>query len=129
MGLDFQKILTGFVAVGTGSFLGGGLRFLFDHLLVRLLGYTYPWGTFIVNLLGCFLLGLLISLLGRQHHSEFFFLFLTTGFCGGFTTFSTYVKDGFLFFLQGQAMLALGYLLLSVVLGMLFFYLGFLCAR
>lgn len=129
MGQDFQKILAGFVAVGTGSFIGGGLRYLFDNLLTRLLGHTYPWGTFTVNLLGCFLLGLLISLLGRQHHTEAFFLLLTTGFCGGFTTFSTYVKEGFLFFQQGQTVLALAYLLLSVSLGLLFFYLGFLCAR
>lgn len=126
---DFQKILTGFVAVGTGSFLGGGLRYLFDSFMARLLGPTYPWGTFTVNLLGCFLLGLLISFGGRQHHAEAFFLLLTTGFCGGFTTFSTYVKEGFLFFQQGQVILALGYLLLSVFLGMLFFYLGFFCAR
>lgn len=125
----FQKLLSGFLLVGTGSFLGGGMRFLIDKMVVRLLGSGMPWGTWVVNILGCFLLGLFFSVLGKNSSSGNLSLILTTGFCGGFTTFSTYVKEGFLLCQQNQVGIALLYILGSLVVGMLFFYIGFILAR
>lgn len=76
-------------------FLGGGvgslLRYGTTLLSARLLGTTYPWGTAIVNLFGCFLIGLIYGLAERaQGIGPSARLFLMTGFLGGLTTFSTF---------------------------------------
>lgn len=76
-------------------FLGGGvgslLRYGTTLLSARLLGTSYPWGTAIVNLFGCFLIGLIYGLAERaQGIGPSARLFLMTGFLGGLTTFSTF---------------------------------------
>ena len=81
-----------FVAVG--GMLGSVLRFLISSLIVSFLPYTFPFGTFVVNLVGCFVMGAAIGVAERYpsfHHD--WRIFLTAGFCGGFTTFSAFAFE------------------------------------
>ena len=77
--------------IGAGGFIGSVLRYLVSQLMKQT-GGGFPWGTLIVNLLGCLLIGILGGLISRNGNiSHNLALFLTVGLCGGFTTFSTYI--------------------------------------
>ncbi len=77
--------------VGVGSFLGGALRYLTNIMAQRYFLLTFPFGTFIANILGCFLIGVFFALSERNSAiSSEWRLFLITGFCGGYTTFSSF---------------------------------------
>lgn len=80
-----------FLGGGTGSVLRYCVQ-LFMH--ERIVPYTFPWATFTVNLIGSFLIGLFYALSARFNFSPEVRLLLTAGFCGGFTTFSTFSNDG-----------------------------------
>lgn len=90
------------LAVGSGSFLGGVLRFLASKYLQSVTASSFPLGTFAVNIVGCLLMGLFFGMSDRMSpYNAELRLFLTVGFCGGFTTFSafslenmTLIKDG-----------------------------------
>lgn len=81
-----------FVAIG-GMF-GSVARFLLVSLVINLLPYTFPFGTFFVNILGSFLMGATVGVADRYvwFHSEWR-IFVTAGFCGGFTTFSAFAFE------------------------------------
>lgn len=81
-----------FVAVG--GLIGSVGRFLTTSFVVSLLPFTFPFGTFIVNIAGCFIMGAAVGLAERYiwiHHD--WRMFLTAGFCGGFTTFSAFAFE------------------------------------
>ena len=94
--------------IGMGSFTGGVLRYLISRYVQNFLTPSFPLGTLLVNILGCFAIGLFYGLFERGNlMNPNLKMFLTVGFCGGFTTFSTFmnenfqlIKDGFLFFEQ-----------------------------
>lgn len=79
--------------VGMGSALGGMLRYGVSLLLPSDIG-RIPWATLLVNLLGCFLLGLFNGYVARFGPSAEMRAFLAVGLCGGFTTFSTFIAEG-----------------------------------
>lgn len=82
------------LAVGLGSFAGGAARYLVTRWVQIKVTGGFPLGTMVVNVAGCFVLGLLVGLLGRWGVTNAYVrLFLTVGFCGGFTTFSTFMGD------------------------------------
>lgn len=113
-----------FLIVGLGSFLGGGSRFLFSKLAGVLFISTFPLGTFFVNLLGCFLIGFFSGLSSvRLALSPQTKLFLTTGFCGGLTTFSTFMNESLSLVKNSNSVLYL-YLIGSFALGLLFVWAG-----
>lgn len=71
-------------------FIGGGIGAIFRYLISLLLNKHFiPWGTFFVNVLGCFMFGVLVGLVLQAQYK----LLLLTGFCGGFTTFSTFASE------------------------------------
>ncbi len=79
--------------VGAGSFIGGVTRYLVSSLM-KGGGAGFPWGTLTVNLLGCFLIGLIGGLLSKASEPSGGWSFLLiTGFCGSFTTFSTFSRE------------------------------------
>lgn len=83
--------MTKLLAVLVGGGLGSGLRYLVAALSVRTFGAGFPIGTLIANVAGSFLLGVFAHLfLSKEHLSMELRLFFTTGFCGGFTTYSTF---------------------------------------
>ena len=106
-----------------GSFFGGGMRYLVGQLHVRLTGPEalayglFPWGTFAVNIIGCLLIGLFTGIAASGHLPAQWKLVLVTGFCGGFTTFSTFMNENYLLGKDNLVMLAI-YTLASLVLGM-----------
>lgn len=80
--------------VSIGSFFGGGMRFLVSKAIQSAALMPFPLGTFAVNILGCLLIGFLSALpMGNGWLSPSGKLLLTTGFCGGFTTFSTFMNE------------------------------------
>lgn len=88
--------------IGLGSCLGGMARHLVG-LGVRHLGVVSLWGTLAVNLLGCLLIGLLAGLFARHPNVSLAVQrFLTIGVCGGFTTFSTFSRDGLTLWQEGR---------------------------
>ena len=110
--------------VGAGSCLGGMLRYIVSQALKNI--SAYPLATFSVNILGCFLIGLLWSLSNK--HTNLFneiSLFLMVGFCGGFTTFSTFSKESLSLLYSGQYLPFLLYSIGSIVLGILAVAIGY----
>ena len=118
------------LSLAVGSLLGGFARYYLAGVVYRLLGTNFPYGTFVVNLTGCFLIGFLATLseekflLGPQMR-----LLLMTGFCGAFTTFSTFMLETGNLVKDGELMQASLNILLSVVIGFMVFRLGVLLAE
>ncbi len=113
------------LAIGTGSFLGGIARFLLSRYVQQAVVSSFPYGTLVVNLLGCFIIGLLYGIFDRGNlgHPEWR-MFLTVGFCGGFTTFSTFANENFSLLKDGEVLQSAVYASLSLFLGILATYLG-----
>ena len=79
----------------------------------------FPWATFAVNLLGCLIIGLLWGIFSRfSNTSQHLVLFLTVGFCGGFTTFSTFSKESIMLLQSGHYFMLALYVLGSVLIGL-----------
>ena len=113
------------LAIGCGSAVGGICRYFLTELLSRQELKLLPWGTFAVNILGCFLIGLIFGLIDRgMTISPSMKAFLTIGFCGGFTTFSTFINENFMMLNAGQALSAVAYTALSLALGLLALWLA-----
>lgn len=114
------------LSVGGGSFLGGIARYLVKLGCERLFpAAALPLGTMAANVAGCFLIGLFYGIASRHASmSQDILLFLTVGFCGGFTTFSTFVNENFTMLQGGEVLNAVLYAGLSLAVGLLFLYLG-----
>ena len=113
------------VIVGIGSGIGGICRYLIS-LAMNHGSSGFPWGTFAVNVAGCLLIGTLWGVTSRlQSFSPAFSLFLMVGFCGGFTTFSTFSKEGLTMLQANNYLLFSLYAIGSVVLGFMAVALGY----
>jgi len=113
------------VIVGIGSGIGGICRYLIS-LFMGHVENGFPWGTFAVNIAGCLLIGILWGVTARfQNFSPSFSLFLMFGFCGGFTTFSTFSKEGLTLLQANDYILFSLYVLGSVGLGIMAVALGY----
>ncbi|MCR5139114.1 MAG: fluoride efflux transporter CrcB [Bacteroidaceae bacterium] len=115
--------------VGAGSFAGGVARYLVSLAMKSVGGF--PWATFTVNVMGCLLIGLLWGLSVRNSNalSGHLSLFLTVGFSGGFTTFSTFSKESLALLQTGSYLTFALYAVGSVLLGIAAVALGYLIAK
>jgi CrcB protein len=107
-------------------FLGGGLgslcRFAFALWLNR--SEAYPWGTLVANCISCIVLGILVAYVSRAYLAPEWRLLLMTGFCGGFSTFSTFSYEVMQFMRQQDILAAISYVGLSLVTGLFSIWLG-----
>ena len=112
--IELKNIL---MVVG-GSAVGGGCRYLLSIFVQQFNRTQFPTGTFVVNTLGCFLIGIIYALSERHPVStQNLKILLATGFCGGFTTFSAFAIENLELFKNGNTLLATLYIVLSVLLG------------
>lgn len=113
------------IIIGSGSFVGGISRYLLSRVVQNTILSSFPFGTFAVNILGCFLIGVFYGLSERGGlMGSNLRLFLTVGFCGGFTTFSTFANENLDLIRSGDLLLFSLYAGLSVILGILAVYIG-----
>lgn len=115
---------------------GGGLGSILRHLLGTVIHFKhsklshFPLGTFTVNILGGFLIGLFIGIsLKNNFINENWKWFLVTGFCGGFTTFSAFTNEGYLLLKNQQIGMFVFYFLISISLGLLATTIGYLISK
>ena len=119
-------MLKSLLIVGAGSFIGGAMRFLLSTFMKNICAQGFPWGTLAVNLLGCFLFGIIFAIFSRNNSADnALYLLLTTGFCGGFTTFSTFANESVQMLQHGNTFGFVGYVATSVIAGFLLIALGY----
>ena len=111
-------------AVGIGGFIGAVSRYLMGLIIIK--DTTFPFMTMMINIIGAFVIGLVVALASKYNLESRWILFLKTGVCGGFTTFSL---ESMNLLSDGKFLMAGGYILLSVSLCLLFVYLGNLCVK
>ncbi|MEO6168692.1 MAG: fluoride efflux transporter CrcB [Chitinophagales bacterium] len=116
--------------IGLGGFIGTIARYLSQQLIYKYYPVTFPYGTLAVNLLGCFLIGIFYALSERGNLlSPEWRMFLTTGLCGGFTTFSAFSYES-VQLINDRQYLYLGiYATVSMVVGIAVTYLGIWLTR
>jgi CrcB protein len=113
--------------IGAGSFIGGILRYLSQQFVQRYYPTSFPLGTFSVNIIGCFIIGIIYALAEKGNIlSPGVRLFLATGFCGGYTTFSSFAYENISLLQDGEYFYTSLYIVLSVALGLVAVYLGIL---
>jgi len=120
-----------FLIVFIGAGIGGAIRHGVNLLAARLVGFSYPYGTLSINIVGSLLMGLCAAYFAFRGEgaSQPWRLFLTTGILGGFTTFSTFSLDVAVLWERGDVIGALLYVLGSVVLSILALFLALWLAR
>jgi fluoride exporter len=119
-----------FWAIAFGAAAGGVSRFYLGAAVQQRLGAAFPWGTLVINVTGSLLLGFLIRYaLATPAVSVEMRAMLTTGFCGGYTTFSSYSYETAILFEEGQFGRAAVYSISSVLLALLGTICGFMLAR
>lgn len=114
--------------VGIGSFFGGVARYLIALAMKNMNG-TFPWATMTANIVGCLFIGLLWATFNRLNVPSQLNLLLVTGFCGGFTTFSTFSKESLALLQSGSYSLFALYAFGSVTIGILAVATGYILAK
>jgi len=116
--------------VAVGSALGGVSRYFVGAAIQQRVGLAFPMGTLLINIAGSFLIGFILrfALDGGQMSPETR-IFLTTGFCGGFTTFSTFSYETAALIEVGQYRRAATYVILSVIVSLIATFAGFALAQ
>ena len=122
--------MTKYWMVGLGGFLGSIARFWLGSYITYRMGARFPYGTFVINISGSFLIGLVVTLLAeRSHWSPNLLYLIPVGFIGGYTTFSTFELEAFRDVRNGEVFLALLYVTLSVAVGFVAVWLGVIAGR
>jgi CrcB protein len=119
-------MLKSLLIVGTGSFIGGAMRYLLSTYMKNICSQGFPWGTLAVNLLGCFLFGIFFAIFSKNSSTySTLYLLLTTGICGGFTTFSTFANESVQMLQNGNIAGFTGYVATSILFGLALIALGY----
>jgi CrcB protein len=116
--------------VAVGGAIGSVLRYCVGVWALRIAGPAFPWGTLAVNVVGCFLIGLLAELITRRYGGSVELrLLLITGFLGGFTTFSAFSLDTIALFERGATMAGITYVVASVAVSLIAVFAGLAVVR
>ena len=119
-----------YILVFVGGGLGATLRYVINMTCARCMGTAFPWGTFIINITGSTVMGLIAGYLAfKGEASQPWRLFLMTGILGGYTTFSAFSLDTAVLYERGELGLALAYVLGSVVLSIAGLFAGLALVR
>ena len=109
-------------------FVGGGIGSIIRYLITKISFFSFnsfPYSTFISNIIGCFILGLALTyFMKNDSQNSTIFLFIAVGFCGGFTTFSTFSSEGLELLNNGNLITFIVYTFTSIFLGIVAVYLG-----
>lgn len=112
-----------YVAIGSG--IGGVGRFLLQQFVQKRAESTFPYGTLAVNLLGCFIIGIVIGLADKGNIlSPRGRIFLSVGICGGFTTFSSFISENRNMLAGGELLNTFIYIAVSIIAGLIATILG-----
>ena len=121
---------TNVLLVGVGGFVGSIARYLVAVLFANQMSSVFPFATLAVNIVGCFVIGVLFALSDRGNIlSPEWRVLLTTGFCGGFTTFSTFSYESLRLIQGGEYLYVALYVLASVVIGLAATYVGIIVIK
>lgn len=116
--------------IGTGGFIGSVARYYVSRLNLLWDFLSIPIGTLLVNIAGCFIIGFLTGISDKSNLlSTDMRLFLMVGFCGGFTTFSSFANENLMLLHTGEILSIILYTSLSVILGFLAVYLGYVLSN
>lgn len=119
-----------YVVVGIGGFLGAIARFWVGGFISERMGTRFPYGTFVINITGSFLIGLTVTLLAeRVHWSANWRYLIPVGFIGAYTTFSTFELETFQSMRDGELLFAFLNIFLSVLIGFIAVWLGVVTGR
>jgi len=119
-----------YLLVSLGAAIGGGLRFGVSRWIYKILPSSFPYGTLMVNVVGSFVIGIIMFYLDpKEMISPRLRLFLTVGFCGGFTTFSTFSYETISLFRDSQFTLASLNILTNLIFCLAGVLLGFLFSK
>ena len=109
-------------------FVGGGIGSIIRYLITKVSFFSsnsFPYSTFISNIIGCFILGLALTyFMKNDSQNSTIFIFIAVGFCGGFTTFSTFSSEGLELLNNGNLITFIVYTFTSIFLGIIAVYLG-----
>ena len=124
-----SDIIRNTLFIGCGSFIGGAARYLIS-VAMKTMSKGFPWGTLVVNLVGCLVIGLLWGFFSKNFsESSSWALFMTVGICGGFTTFSTFSKEAIIMLQSGNIVGLISYIGVSVIAGVALVAAGYYLAR
>ena len=108
------------IYVAIGSAFGGVARFLMQQFVQKRFESAFPYGTLSVNLLGCFVIGVVVGLADKGNIlSPNARIFLAVGICGGFTTFSSFVNENYSMLRDGELLYTFAYIAASVIIGLI----------
>lgn len=115
-----------YLLIGIGGTLGAICRYNMGIVVKKIYQGEFPLGTFIINSLGSFFLGVLYSLFSQEKIADWIFFFLGIGFCGAFTTFSTFSYEAVQLLILNKFQKAFFYVSLSTFVAITFAWLGFI---
>lgn len=114
--------------IAAGGALGAISRYLTGRVALHALGHGFPWGTLTVNIVGSFVMGVIVVVLGHFGANRYA-PFLMTGFLGGFTTFSSFSLDAATLWERGAQGSAAAYVAVSVIVSLAALFAGLWAAR
>ncbi len=106
-----------YLIIGVGGFVGAIARYMVGTYIGSRFGIRFPYGTFVINISGCFLVGFIVTLLARTTASQYWRYLIPIGFIGAYTTFSTFEYETLRAVQDGQITAGLLNVVFSVVVG------------